>query len=101
MSRGQGRRRRKRAGGNISVSLIVMLFLAIMIIQIVTLKDKDKSYARKLDGLRQEYQEETERTTEIDKLQEYMKSDAFIEDTAKSKLGLAYDNETIYKQSGE
>lgn len=101
MSGGKRQRGRGRSGGTVSISLIVMVFLVVMVIQILTLRDKDKGYAQKLDGLRQEYQQETERATEIDELQEYMKSDAFIEDTAKSKLGLAYDNETIYKQSGE
>ena len=35
---------------------------------------------------------------EIESMQQYMQSDQYIEDIAKSKLGLAYDNEIIFKE---
>ena len=41
----------------------------------------------------QEYEEETQRSSEIDDLETYMKSSEYIEDVAKSKLGLTYKNE--------
>ena len=46
----------------------------------------------------QQYEEETERSTEIDDLETYMKSSQYIEDVAKSKLGLTYKNEIIFKE---
>lgn len=48
--------------------------------------------------LQQQYEEETERSTEIDDLETYMKSSQYIEDVAKSKLGLTYKNEIIFKE---
>ena len=41
---------------------------------------------------------ESERADEIESMQQYMQSDQYIEDIAKSKLGLAYDNEIIFKE---
>ena len=38
------------------------------------------------------------RGDEIESMQQYMQSDQYIEDIAKSKLGLAYDNEIIFKE---
>ena len=37
-------------------------------------------------------------STEIDDLETYMKSSQYIEDVAKSKLGLTYKNEIIFKE---
>ena len=47
----------------------------------------------------QQYEDETERAAELDELEEYMGSSEYIEDVAKSKLGLTYENEIIFKES--
>ena len=49
--------------------------------------------------LMQQYEDETERAAELDELEEYMGSSEYIEDVAKSKLGLTYENEIIFKES--
>lgn len=48
--------------------------------------------------LEKQYTKESERADEIESMQQYMQSDQYIEDIAKSKLGLAYDNEIIFKE---
>ena len=48
--------------------------------------------------LMQQYEDETERAAELDELEEYMGSSEYIEDVAKSKLGLTYENEIIFKE---
>ena len=95
------RRRRQRNTGAASVTVIVIAFLAIMSVQIYKLKQKDVEYARKEAAVQQEYELETARTQEIDELARYMKTTDYIEDMAKSKLGLAYENEIIFKESDE
>ena len=47
----------------------------------------------------EQYARETERTEEIKNLEEYMNTTQYIEDVAKNKLGLVYDNEIIFKES--
>ena len=49
-------------------------------------------------SLRSSILKESERADEIESMQQYMQSDQYIEDIAKSKLGLAYDNEIIFKE---
>lgn len=95
------RRRRQRNTGAASVTIIVIAFLAVMSVQIYKLKQKDIEYAKKEAAVQQEYDAEAERTKEIDELASYMKTTEYIEDMAKSKLGLAYDNEIIFKESDE
>ena len=62
------------------------------------LKNKETAYAQQTAELNKQLKEETERTDEINALADYMQSDQYIEDMAKSKLGLAYDNEIIFKE---
>ena len=88
----------KKRGGTLSVAVIVVAFLIVMIFQIVQLKNKETAYAQQTAELNKQLKEETERTVEINALADYMQSDQYIEDMAKSKLGLAYDNEIIFKE---
>ena len=92
------RRSSKKRGGTLSVAVIVVAFLIVMIFQIVQLKNKETAYAQQTAELNKQLKEETERTDEINALADDMQSDQYIEDMAKSKLGLAYDNEIIFKE---
>ena len=89
------KRRAKRRGGTLSVSIIVIAFLVVMVVQVVQLKQKESTYAAQKA---EQYTKESERADEIESMQQYMQSDQYIEDIAKSKLGLAYDNEIIFKE---
>jgi cell division protein DivIC len=95
------RKKKKKSAGTVSIGIIVLAFLAVMSVQIYELKQKDDAKAAELEALEQELAEETQRADEIDALEEYMQTTQFIEDTAKSKLGLAYDNEIIFKEVEE
>ncbi len=95
------RRKRRRNTGTVAITIIVLAFLVVMSIQIYRLKLKDSEYAAREQELKQEFEEETQRATEIDNLEEYMKSSEYIEDVAKSKLGLTYKNEIIFKEKDE
>ena len=92
------RRRKKRSTGAFSVMIIVIAFLMVMAIQIGRLKEKDAAYAAQEKELQQQYDEEQARAENIDDMAAYMKSNEYIEDVAKSKLGLAYENEIIFKE---
>jgi cell division protein DivIC len=95
------RKKKKRSAGTMSIGIIVLAFMAVMSVQIYRLKQKDDAKAAEVDALEQELAEETQRAEEIDELEAYMQTTQFIEDTAKSKLGLAYDNEIIFKEIEE
>ena len=92
------RRSSKTRAGTLSVAVIVVAFLIVMVFQIVQLKNKETAYAQQTAELNKQLKEETERTDDINALADYMQSDQYIEDMAKSKLGLAYDNEIIFKE---
>mgnify|MGYP002618752490 CR=1 FL=1 len=77
--------------GKICISMILVVFAAAMSVQIVKAYQKDQEYARKQEQLEVQLQDETAR-------QSYTQSQEYVEDIAKSKLGLAYDNEIIFKE---
>ena len=88
------KKRRRKNAGTVSITIIVLAFLAVMAVQICKLKQKDSDYQAK----EAELQQEKQRSSELDDLEEYMKSSQYIEDVAKSKLGLTYKNEIIFKE---
>lgn len=92
------RRKKRRNAGTVSIGIIVLAFLAIMSVQIVKLKQKVDLQNEQIEEWNEKLAAESERAEEIKQLEESMQDTQFIEDQAKSKLGLVYDNEIIFKE---
>ena len=84
--------------GKMCISVILVAFVAVMSVQIVKLYHKDQEYANRQAELEAELENETARQAELEAYETYTKSQEYVEDVAKSKLGLAYDNEIIFKE---
>ena len=69
-----------------------------MSVQIVRVYQKDQEYAKKQDQLEAQLEAETVRQQELEAYRNYTQSQQYIEDIAKSKLGLAYEDEIIFKE---
>ncbi len=91
-------RRRNGRGRPLGITAIVIVFIAVMTVQIYRMKQKDEEYMAREEELMRAYEEETQRSSELEELESYMSSAAYIEDVAKSRLGLVYDNEIIFKE---
>ena len=83
---------RNNRAGKICISMILVVFAAAMSVQIV------KAYQKDQEQLEVQLQDETARQEELQNYQSYTQSQEYVEDIAKSKLGLAYDNEIIFKE---
>ena len=83
------------------ISMILLVFVVVMSIQIVKLYEKNQEYVRKQAELELQLEEETARQDELEAYENYTKSSEYVEDIAKSKLGLAYDNEIIFKETDD
>lgn len=95
--------KRKKSGrnaGTMSIIFIVLVFVVVMSIQIYKLKEKDKLLAEREENLMQQMTEEMLREEELEELDLYTRSMEYIKDMA-NKLGLVYENEIIFKESGE
>ncbi len=92
--------RKKRQNG-FSVALVIMVIL--MLIVVVTFKrielnEKQKIYDEKEEVLKEQIAEEEERATEIEEYRKYTQTQKYVEEVAKEKLGLVYEDEIIFKE---
>lgn len=95
------RKRTQNRAGKLCISLIVIMFLTVMSVQIVNLYHKDQEYSAREQQLTEELEEETQRQADLEEYEEYTKSREYVEDVAKSRLGLVYDNQIVFKEDKE
>ena len=65
---------------------------------IVNLYEKNQEYAQRQEVLQRELEEADEEQQRLQQYEEYTKSPQYIEDLAKSKLGLVHENEIVFKE---
>lgn len=81
--------------------VIVVVFVGAMSYNVYSMKKQNKEYVQEQKNLKKKIKNEKQRTKQIKKYEEYTKSKEYIENTAKSKLGLANDNEIIFKEESK
>ena len=59
---------------------------------------KSEQYALVQENLQQQIDDEEENQKAIEEQAEYQKTDAYIEDLAREKLGLVHEDEIIFKK---
>ncbi|MCP1102570.1 cell division protein DivIC [Aequitasia blattaphilus] len=90
-------RRRVNRGSMVLVSGVLLLLTVVMSVSGYNMKVKaDANTATKVE-LEAQIEEEKKRSAEIEELGEYVGTDAYVEDVAREKLGLIYENEIIFK----
>ena len=82
----------------IAITLVVCVLLVALVMQGNTLREKIRQNARRQEQVEQQLSQEEARTKEIEDLQEYVKSDEYMEKVAKEKAGLLKPNEIIFKE---
>lgn len=101
MAKKTGRRKTKKARnrvGKVCVSFMVLALVLILSVQIVHLHQKNETYKLQEAQLQAQLEEETQRAEELKEKEEYIGSQEYIEDVAKSKLGMTYENEIVFKE---
>lgn len=93
------RSRTSRHQGSMKIiSVILLLVCGSMGVQIWQIDQQIEQYALVEEDLKQQIIEEEENQKAIEAQAAYRKTDAYIEDLAREKLGLIYDNEIILKK---
>ena len=94
------RRRRKNGNraGRMCITCIVFVFAIVMSTQIIKVYQKDQEYIAKQADLEQQLSAEQDRQKELEAYETYTKSQQYVEDVSKSKLGLLYDNDVVFKE---
>ena len=90
------RKYKKRTGIGI-IAIIVLLICATVAYKRVGLSEDSERLISKIERLNWQIKEQEERATDIKNLSAYVQTKRFIEDTAREKLGLVYEDEIILK----
>lgn len=95
------RRRYKKGTGIGIIALVVLILFGIIAYKKIDLEKRSVQAKQKIDLLNAQIQEEEERAEEIKNLEAYVQTKRYIEDVAREKLGLVYEDEIILQQEEE
>ena len=90
--------RRANQTGKMCVTLIVLALIGVMSVQIVNLYQKDQQLIAQEKLLQKQMETELSRQQEIEEYEAYTKTQEYVEEIAKSKLGHVYKDEIIFKE---
>ncbi|MCD8196249.1 MAG: septum formation initiator family protein [Lachnospiraceae bacterium] len=90
------RERNKNLGAWV-ILLIVVLVLGVSTVGCMQLRQKNKAYQAREEALEESLAEEEERTEELEEFEAYTQTKKYVEEVAKDKLGLVYEDEIIFK----
>ena len=93
-------KRRHLAGYLLVLAIVLVLCGALSYKRIILEKEQDRVFAR-YEAAAKEYEDEEERAEDLSELSIYTKTKKFIEDIAREKFGLVYDNEVILSPEEE
>lgn len=81
------------------IFIIVLAVFCVSAVGGIRLKQKNRSYQAREEALQEAIEEEEARAQEIQDLEAYTQTKKYVEDVAKDKLGLVYEDEIIFKAS--
>ena len=87
--------------GMVGIVVIALVLLGSLMVQSKGLQQRLDYYNSKAAALEKSIDSEKERTKEIEAQKEYMKTDEYVEEAAREKLGLVKDNEISGRKIAE
>lgn len=91
------RRKKNRTGIGI-IAFVVLILFAIVSYNRIGLEERYDEAQIKIDRLQAKIEEQEERELDINNLKAYVQTKSYIEEIAREKLGLVYEDEYIFKK---
>ena len=91
------RRKRKSRAGLYLVMLVAALFVGTLAVHGYTLRANCQRLAEEQSNLKEKKKSLKREREKIKEQSEYRKTDQYVEDVAREKFGLVYDNEIVFK----
>ena len=91
------RKKRQNRLGMTLVTIVVIMLFAVIMIKSIDLKAKKAAYDVKEVTLEQQIEDEKARTEELIEYEKYTNTAKYVEEVAKDKLGLVYEDEIIFE----
>lgn len=79
------------------VTIVVIMLLAVIVVKSTQLNEKKAEYDAKEEQLQEQIAAEENRTRELIEYEKYTKTAKYVEEVAKEKLGLVYEDEIIFE----
>lgn len=92
------RKRRQNRFSMFLVTIVVVMIMVVVSVKSIGLKEKIAAYEAKEAKLQEQINEEKNRAEEIEEYRKYTETKGYVEEVAKDKLGLVYENEIIFKE---
>ena len=89
---------RKKKQNSLAMLLVMMVVLVMLVVVAVNnhnLRNKLAEYREREEVLTEQLEAEKERTKEIEEFKKYTETKKYIEEVAREKLGLVYEDEII------
>ncbi len=87
----------KNRSGLYLVMLVAALFVGTLAVHGYTLRENCRKLATEQTNLKEKKKSLKKEQEKIKEESEYRKTDQYVEDVAREKFGLVYDNEIIFK----
>ena len=91
------KKRRQNRLGMVLVTGVVVLLCPVLTISMMSLKKKRDGYVQKQESLEQQIEAENKRAEDLVEYEKYTKTAAYVEEVAKDKLGLVYEDEIVFQ----
>ncbi len=91
------KKRRQNRLGMILVSVVVLMLCLVLTVSMLSLNKKRNSYIERQESLQQQIDAENRRADDLVEYEKYTKTAAYVEEVAKDKLGLVYDDEIVFQ----
>ena len=107
MATNNGRRKpafQRKTHNRMSMILITVVVIVMAIIVGYRVREMKIELSRKqdkIDSLNEQIADEEDRKEEIEEYKDYVETDEFVEDTAREKLGLVYEDEIVFIKEEE
>ena len=79
-------------------SVVVAIMIAVILVGCFQLYQKKRVNNARAAELTMEISKEEQRTKDIEEYREYTTTREYVEEVAREKLGLVYENEVIFKE---
>ena len=91
------RRRSVNFSGMFLVTIVVAMIVLVVLFKSKELKDKLSAYEKRESYLVEQIEEQKRRSEEIEEYRKYTQTKQYVEDMAKSRLGLVYKDEIVFE----
>lgn len=94
-------KRKQNKFAMVLITLVLLMLTVVVNVRKGELKEKQAAYAARQEELQEKINQEEARKQEIEEYEKYTQTQKYIEDMAKEKLGLVYEDEIVFKTEGE